>query len=249
MVVVNKTTNKVGVRLDGNVYYGSDPDRNGYDSQNYNEDIHAPLVVELLDAETYSERMDEVLNMNLSDMNKEELVKIIMENPFNNLLKHLTDDIPVCVVNRKAELPKEIKKAIETIKPKKLVPDGKARKYTLTEEQFNKSLEDIFHGETREVPVSDGSTISVRIPSWAEQHSEDYTISSDSPVKAVSNTAYRTNQSSYYGTGLAKHEEMDDIPVPAVQRQAEIKPQAFTDDELKKMKQLWKLGSSSNNEY
>jgi len=82
--------------------------------------------------------MDEVLNMNLSDMNKEELVKIIMENPFNNLLKHLTDDIPVCVVNRKAELPKEIKKAIETIKPKKLVPDGKARKYTLTEEQFNK---------------------------------------------------------------------------------------------------------------
>jgi len=117
------------------------------------------------------------------------------------------------------------------------------------QEQFNKSLEDIFHGETREVPVSDGSTISVRIPSWAEQHSEDYTISSDSPVKAVSNTAYRTNQSSYYGTGLAKHEEMDDIPVPAVQRQAEIKPQAFTDDELKKMKQLWKLSNSSNNEY
>ena len=249
MVVVNKTTNKVGVRLDGNVYYGSNPDRNGYNSESYNEELHSPLVIETLDAETYSERMDETLNMALGDMNKEELVKIIMENPFNNLLKHLTDDIPVCVVNRKAELPKEIKKAVETIKQKKLVPDDKARKYTLTEEQFNKSLEDMFRGETREVPVSDGSTVNVRIPSWAEQHPENYTISSDSPVKAAPNAGYRINQSSHYGTGLAKHEEMDDILVPAVQRQAEIKPQAFTDDELKKMKQLWKLGSSSNNEY
>jgi hypothetical protein len=66
MVVVNKTTNKVGVRLDGNVYYGSNPNGNGYNSENYNEELHSPLVIETLDAETYSERMDEVLNMLLA---------------------------------------------------------------------------------------------------------------------------------------------------------------------------------------
>lgn len=249
MIVVNKINNKVGVRLDGNVYYGSNPDRNGYDSENYKEELHAPLVIETLDAETYSERMDEILNMNLSDMNKEELVKIIMENPFNNLLKHLTDDIPVCVINRKVELPKEIKKAAETIKQKKGIPDGKARIYTLSESEFNKSLEDIFHGETREVPAKDGSTIKVTIPSWAEQAREKYTISSDSPVKAVPITAYRINQNSYYGAGLTKHEEMDDVSVPAIRHAAEIKPQAFTNKELKETKDYsWEMYSNLRNE-